>query len=330
MTTCIDAFKNIYIESRNNQIYIAPCCVGDRVKVDHIDFHHSHLEKIRESWSKSQSPIECSYCKNAEKNNLNSRREGSNNWYLENGFTNNNIELIRIDYWVGDTCNLACLICGPHNSSRWKQEKGIPIVSTSTNINKTWKDLDLKNLKFIHFNGGEPILSKEHITFLENIPNPADVSINYNTNGTVLPSEKLIRLWEKFKLIQIDFSIDDIEERFELQRYPAKWDEVILNLAWFYKHSPVNCMFSINTTISILNQNNIKNIKKWASQNFSVNRLSDPVEHRFQLAAGIFAINTARNSKANIINFLNKLDLTRNTDWRQILPDVAEFLISTQ
>jgi len=239
---------------------------------------------------------------------------------------NSTEELIRIDYWVGDICNLACLICSPHYSSKWKQEKQIPVQEQSININKSWSSLNLKDLKFIHFNGGEPLLSKEHIIFLENIPNPSMVHLNYNTNGTILPSEKLLKLWNKFKLVQIDFSIDDIEERFEIQRYPASWNNVVSNLKWFYNYSPVNCMFSINTTISILNQSNINNIKSWVQDNFPYNRLQDPVEHRFQFAVGLFDIHNSDSQE--IVKFLDELDLKRHTNWRKMLPDVAKIVDS--
>ena len=324
MNTCLDAFKNIYIVSRTDSINIAPCCVSDPVAVNKIDFYNSHLEKIREQWRNNQYPPECSWCKNNEDNNLNSRRHGSNNWYADNNITNSTTELIRIDYWVGDTCNLACLICGPYNSSKWKQEEEIPMHLVSNNTNKSWNDLDLSNLKFIHFNGGEPLLSKEHVLLLENIPVPEKVHLNYNTNGTILPSNRLIDVWKKFKLVQIDFSIDDIEERFEIQRYPARWDNLISNLNWFYKYSPVNCMFAVNTTISILNQSNIENIKKWMATNFSCNRLQDPIDHRFQLAVGLF--DTRSVDKKSIIKFLDKLDVKRQTNWRKVLPDVAKLV----
>lgn len=326
MTACLDAFKNIYIEARNNHINIAPCCVSEPVQVSKIDFYNSHFEKIRDQWKNNRYPVECNYCKIAEDNNLNSRRQGSNNWYADNNITDSAVELIRIDYWVGDTCNLACLICGPQNSSKWKQEKKIPIQQASANINKSWSNLDLTKLRFIHFNGGEPLLSKEHITFLQNIPDPSQVHLNYNTNGTILPSQELVELWSKFKLVQLDFSIDDVEERFEIQRYPASWSSVVANLEWYYDHSPVNCMFSINTTISVLNQSNLDNIKQWAQNNFCYNRLQDPVEHRFQFAAGLFDIHNYDSEQ--IVEFLDNLDSKRHTNWRKVLPDVAKLLNS--
>jgi hypothetical protein len=127
-------------------------------------------------------------------------------------------------------------------------------------------------------------------------------------------------------LVQIDFSIDDIKERFELQRYPASWHDVTTNLQWFYKNSPVNCMFSINTTISILNQSNLDNIKNWVQKNFSHNRVQDPVEHRFQFAVGPLNIHNYVSNR--IIAFLDELDVKRSTNWRKVLPDVEKMLNS--
>ncbi len=38
----------------------------------------------------------------------------------------------------------------------------------------------------------------------------------------------VLSLWEQFRLVQLDFSIDDTGQQFEYQRYPAKWDQITL------------------------------------------------------------------------------------------------------
>ena len=322
--TCIDAFKNLFIEIKNGDIAISPCCLHQTNPTSIINFTDDKLlTATRNQWDNDIIPTGCKACEQSEEYTGTSRRIDSNKWYVDNGYSNTDIELIRIDYWTGDTCNLTCAICGPDSSSAWKTELKLPIQRKQT-VNRVWRDLDLIPIKLIHFNGGEPLLSKEHVLFLEAIPDKSQVHINYNTNGTILPSADLLELWSKFKLVQIDFSIDDIEERFEYQRYPAKWGNVTENLQWFIDHCPVNCMFAVNTTVSILNQHNLVNLNNWLITNFKENRVTDLIAHRQQLANGIFALDNT--NIIEIINFLDNCDLRRNTNWKSIFPELISYL----
>jgi sulfatase maturation enzyme AslB (radical SAM superfamily) len=323
--TCVDAFKNLYIEIKDNSTSISSCCISlPTDKVNTIDFYNDpNLKLVRSSWAQGISPSKCIQCTKTENLGLPSRRLGSNSWYKDNGYDDDVTELIRLDFWTGDTCNLRCVICGPHFSSAWKEELKLPKHEVKSNINKTWKDLSLDKIKYIHFNGGEPLLSKEHVSLLMAIPNKKQVHLNYNTNATVRPTNELLALWEEFKLVQIDFSIDDINERFEYQRYPAKWDDVTDNLKWFVKNCPVNCMFAINTTLSILNHKNIDNLKAWISENFNKNRLGDPIEHRLNLVGGIFNLDDIDSNRSKILEFLNNCDSRRNTNWKTVFPEIV-------
>ena len=150
MTTCIDAFKNINIVSSNNNVSVSACCLIGATKVQTLDFENEPvLTSIRASWSAGIFPSECEPCKKEEDCGNISRRQGSNWWYKDQGYDNTDVELIRLDYWTGDLCNLRCIICGPGNSSAWKEELKMP--TTKVSVNKLWKDLDLSKIKFVHF-----------------------------------------------------------------------------------------------------------------------------------------------------------------------------------
>jgi len=320
MNTCYDAFKNIWISNLGNQLEISSCCVAVQVPVDKIDFkNNSHLTQIRDEWNLGKFPTACNDCKKTEELGMTSRRQGSTQWYKDHNRDNTEVDLIRMDYWTGDLCNLACVICGPRNSSRWKQE--LSIQSNRVIVNKFWRSLDLTKLEFIHFNGGEPLLSKEHVKFLKEIPDKSRVSVNYNTNATVLPDQYLLDLWSEFRLILLDFSIDDIEERFEYQRYPAKWSEVVNNLQWFIDNAPHNCMFAVNISVGILNHSNIDNLLRWLKENFHTNRFTDPIEYRQQLVHGIFDLD---QSKEKAIEFLTACDIRRGTNWKTTFPELVD------
>jgi uncharacterized radical SAM superfamily Fe-S cluster-containing enzyme len=321
MTTCIDAFKNIHIINSEQTLKVGLCCVSKSVPVDKIDFqNNAFLKQARDQWQESTWPKECIPCKYQEAKESTSRRHGSNQWFKDHNLDNHTVELVRMDYWTGDLCNLACAICGPANSSVWKQELNLPIETKKTVVNQFWKDLDLTSLRSIHFTGGEPLLSKEHVELLKAIPNKSVVHISYNTNGTVCASQDLLDLWSEFQLVELSFSIDDIGKRFEYQRYPAKWTDVTNNLQWYLDTAPHNTMFAVNTSVGILNQSNLESLKLWLQNNFSVSKFNDPIEHRSQPVKGNFA------STANIKfvqPLLDQIDARRKTNWRRIFPELC-------
>lgn len=324
---CIDAFKNINIVAGNDNLELSPCCVSPTVSAETINFKSNrYLQQIREKWTQGQFPNACNNCKNSESAGYTSRRQGVNQWYEDNNYNNTNVELVRIDYWVGDLCNLACVICSPHNSSVWKQELNLPITHRKVNVNISWPDIDFSKLRYVHFNGGEPLLSKEHVKFLYAIPNKHLVQLNYNTNGTVQASQELLDLWQQFKLVQLDFSIDDVGARFEYQRYPATWVKVTDNLQWYVNTAPHNCMFAVNTSVGILNHANLENLNSWLQKNFYTTRFTDPIEHRQQLTIGVFALQDADKRKSRIVATLDSIDQRRGTDWRATFPELVTLL----
>ena len=47
--------------------------------------------------------------------------------------------------------------------------------------------------------------------------------------------EEKVHLWKHFRKVQIFFSIDDVEERFNYIRHPGKFNEVFENIEKFTK-----------------------------------------------------------------------------------------------
>lgn len=322
---CVDIFKNINIVVKDSALEVSPCCVSPTRPTASIDFDSDpYLAEIRNQATAGKFPTACSNCEKTEHAGLSSRRLGSNSWFKDHNMYNTDVELVRIDYWVGDTCNLACVICSPENSSTWKQELKIPVENRKVTSNRYWQTLDLSNIKFVHFNGGEPLLSKEHVNFLHALENKQKIHIIYNTNGTILPNKELINLWEQFQLVQLDFSIDDIGSRFEYQRFPAKWDQVIDNLQWYIDNAPHNCIFAVNTSVGILNHGNLEQLNAWLQTNFHTTRFTDPIEHRQQFTMGMFALDGADKRKSKIITTLDSIDQRRGTNWRETFPELVK------
>ena len=324
---CTDAFKNLSLSVQGNQLEVAPCCIAEHSRSDQIDFlNDDHLRSVRDAWRQGYWPTACHVCKETESLGQISRRMGSNQWYQDHGITTTDPEPLRLDYWVGDTCNLACVMCGPNNSSVWKQELKIPIKQITTTNNKFWKNLDLSRLRYIHFHGGEPLLSKEHQSFLSAVPQKSQVSIYYNTNATVRASPNLIDLWSQFCSVQIDFSIDDVENRFEYLRYPAQWNTVVDNLFWYRDTCPHNSFFNVLTVVSVLNKPYLDRLDRWLDTNFRFSKFQDPIQHRYQDCLGDLSPHDAHNRRQSIVTYLDEIDARRGTNWRNTFPDAVIYL----
>ena len=247
---CYEIYKNLAVWSRNGNLGYNPCSAYNGF------FKTTNTLDIDSAWSgperaqlkhcvENDIPIPgCAVCYKQEHDGLESRRQGSKTLY-EVFHQDKNINLDSpqgLDYSVGNLCNLKCVICGPENSSQWipDYQKLFPDRSIDKFKYKKLEQIEitdassLKNIKSIHFHGGgEPLLSDNHINLLKKIKEDkglADVRIFYNTNGTQIVSDEVLKIWEECKLIELYFSIDDIGSRFEYQRTGANWNNVKNNL----------------------------------------------------------------------------------------------------
>jgi MoaA/NifB/PqqE/SkfB family radical SAM enzyme len=142
---------------------------------------------------------------------------------------------------VGNKCNLRCRICNAgcsvtYNTEGTIYEKSLGIKTVYTDANK--KQIELTpiqideiikisgNLQRIEFYGGEPLLDHPTLELLNKLVSSErsqHITLFYNTNGTVAPSQRHYNLWSKFKTVEFNFSIDDIDDRYTYMRHPAIW-----------------------------------------------------------------------------------------------------------
>jgi hypothetical protein len=151
----------------------------------------------------------------------------------------------------------------------------------------TIDDLEyLSNIKLVHFHGGgDPVLSDAHVKLLQNIEASkglSDVRVFYNINATNRVSDDVLDLWSRCNIVELYFSIDDVEDRFEYQRTGASWEHTVETINWFYNNMPANHMFKINCTWGYLNLYYLDELYRWHKENFAENRLGDPVNLIFQ------------------------------------------------
>ena len=228
-----------------------------------------------------------------------------------------------VDLKLGTTCNLQCRICDASSSSKYyKETKTIltELEDTGFTIGKNGERSDREvnyynlkeitktrhwpttnenfydnlkiifpNLKRIEFYGGEPFLIKKHFNILKYAIEKGyskNIVIKYNTNGTQYPKELVEDIFPHFKRVFIAFSIDDVAERFEYQRHPAKWNEINHNIQRFTELTNVNLKTEICVTVSIFNILSLDKIIQWINtisvQGVYFNILSDPQDLNIQ------------------------------------------------
>ncbi len=318
---CYEIYKNLAIWSHRDKIGYNPCSFfkGYITTSDSIDITQVWNSPERLALKQSIAddiPIPgCSSCYEAEAHGLESRRLGSKKLY-ENFHCDTNIELDGpqgLDYSVGNLCNLKCVICGPENSTQWipDYQKIYPEKSIDQfryqklNQIKINSSVGLNNIKNVHFHGGgEPLLSDAHVQLLEKIQQTqglSQVRVFYNTNGTQRVSDKILKLWEQCKLIELYFSIDDVGDRFDYQRTGADWNQVVDNLKWYTDNMPHNHMFNINCVWGYLNLFYLDELVEWHHNNFSCNRYGDATHLIFQKASGKYAINHVSQSLYDVL-----------------------------
>jgi MoaA/NifB/PqqE/SkfB family radical SAM enzyme len=268
-------------------------------------YHSSYMQDLRQQFLNGNKPQTCQRCWDEEAAGRVSKRMNSRirlkEYYDSVDWTNTNPnQLWFIDLKLGNICNLKCRICGSWSSSKWAKEEidYIPeLLDRKTHLAYTylkdgawpreskvfWDNLKtlLSNIKYFEFTGGEPFLIEQHFELLRYAVETGDsahIEIHYNTNGTVFP--EAADLWANFKHVEIAFSIDNVDARFEYERYGADWQEVQDNLVKFNELRSPKLSTQLCTTMNIQNVYYLPEICAWIStQTFDhvyFNMLHDP------------------------------------------------------
>jgi len=275
---CINPWTHLFLNSDGSA---KPCCIykdnNAELNINSISIEQivnsTKFTDLRKDLLSGKKPEACSVCWYEEEKGKKSKRI-RDNLFLKNELFqldwNQDTQLTSICIKLGNTCNLACRICGPDYSSTWYNE----IKSNHKLLNfydnnhcntgwinnkdsKFWEDLKkhTHTVKFIQFEGGEPLLVKRHFEFLEHLieANFADgIELYYNTNGSIFP-ESTIDTLNQFKSVHFTLSIDNLYEKFEYERYGTTWDQVDKNIQKFAKLDKSKYFVGIFCSLSLLN-----------------------------------------------------------------------------
>ena len=285
-------------------------------------WNNEYMRSVRTTMLEGKIPSSCTKCFQEESNGVASKRMWETGSWIQDDIDIPELikqtqedgtipeKLVYLDLRLGHTCNLKCVMCSPHDSSKWvaDHKKIFPLFEHKelkqqmqwdrNDFNNFWHEnpdfwkemyAQIPNLKQVYFAGGEPLMIREHKWFLEEIIRQgyADkILIRYNTNG-LLVDEEIITLWSKFKKVKVGFSIDAVGDRNWYIRYPSDWATIEKNLHRL-DNTPDNIHVSIATAIQILNIKHLADFARWkVQQNFKKINFGN-VTGGIQAGGGIF------------------------------------------
>jgi MoaA/NifB/PqqE/SkfB family radical SAM enzyme len=327
-------------------------------------YHSEYMQDLRKDFLAGNKPSTCQRCWDEEAAGRTSKRMNSRvrlkEYYDSVDWNNlNPDQLWFIDLKLGNICNLKCRICGSWSSSKWAQEEinyvdqeyqlaGMPYDRKTHLAYKFlqdgawpresevfWDNLKtlLPNIKYLEFTGGEPFLIEQHFDLLRYAVEhdyAKNIEIHYNTNGTVFPDSH--GLWNHFKHVEIAFSIDNTEARFEYERYGADWLEVQENINKFNQLRNSKLSTQICLTVNVQNVYYLPELCDWlAAHTFNhvyFNMLHDPwhmcigkmtPEARDLVIARLSGHNFIPKYRAEILRIIKFIENDQGSDGKEFL-----------
>ena len=227
-----------------------------------------------------------------------------------------------------------------------------------------WQKFDeIKHrVKHLYLTGGEPFVIKGHDVLLDNLIDSGlagDVILEYDTNLSVI-NDKILKRLSHFKQVIFSVSCDDVEDKYELIRSGGEFQRLLENLEkikqknieirWLTTCTGIYSVFSPIRLFQYFAPRGYTNFSyrflraPWHSD---LAKLPDHLKQKviavyqncilpkaakdyyigyLEKNMGVYSKEECEKSLQAHIDFLNKLDEIRGTDWKKTLPDVAELL----
>jgi sulfatase maturation enzyme AslB (radical SAM superfamily) len=315
-------------------------------------FNNDYMKSVRKTMLDGKIPASCTKCFEEESNGVVSKRLWEAYEWDRDGLDFKQLitdtaedgtvpPVIRyFDLRLGHTCNLKCVMCSPHDSSRWVEDhkKIVPLTKSTIVLKQIewssetfdnywyekpelWEQIfeQIPNITQLYFAGGEPLMIKEHRRFLDEIIKRGyakNISLRYNSNG-VLVNEDIINIWSKFKQVRMAFSIDALEIRNGYIRYPVDWEDTLTALR-LLDNAPDNVHCAVACAVQIMNIKHIIDFAKWKlTQGFK--KINKFTLDDYQAGGGIINLHLLY-----IPTFLSARILPQ-ADKEQLVKDFTEF-----
>ena len=249
-----------------------PCCKYKKFigPFDNNVFFNEQMTELRNDIKNNRRHKDCSVCWHAEDVGQTSLRQHFINKYIDQ-CDQEWVDTPRIrDLTItpNTLCNFDCRICSPGSSSKIAVEElkfsTDPYEQQKLKKMTDWASSDRyhhtankilhvsSDLTYLHILGGEPFLWQDLDYLLDkliDIDLAKNIQIEFNTNGSIYP-KKIITKLLKFQSVEILISIDDINERFEIQR-GGRWNHVLRNIQAFKKLKSPTFKVKVAPTVNI-------------------------------------------------------------------------------
>ena len=263
---------------------VYPCCSSDYVEpfanVKNMSlkqaFNTNRMKQLRLDMLSGRKNEACTFCYKHEENSPHSFRKYSLEHFghlyddlipltNEDGSVDD-FSMRYFDVRFSNICNFKCRTCGGEFSSQWAQEEkqhddrgeNFRIIQHADESGKLLNEIvdQIPNIELAYFAGGEPLITDEHYTILEEMISSGrckEITLRYNTNMSNFKYKKydILDMWSNFKGVEVSSSLDHYGEKAEYIRHGTKWFTVENNLRKIRDVDFINYQF--NCVLSNLN-----------------------------------------------------------------------------
>ena len=275
-TLCALPFVQAHVDADGS---VRPCCkfqqsVGDLNESDleHI-WYDEKIHWIRQEMRQGHRPAACSVCWENEDAGTTSHRQLAWHKYgaeLDYGWLDN-VQIRDITWAPSSLCNFACRICWPGSSTSVAVEeikfsanpqtiaeiKHLMSITNNSIIPEKILNAvaDFPDLEHLHLLGGEPFLWPGLPRLIDTLitNNQAHkMTLEFNTNCSVYPKDKIELIIENFHAVQILLSVDNVGTRFEIER-GGRWPLILNNIKKFAALKSTSCDITLAVTVNLQN-----------------------------------------------------------------------------
>jgi len=258
---CPAPWVSLYVDPSGR---IDHCCISHSKlghtptqDIDEIIASDKNLKIKQDMRYENKLPHGCTNC--SVSNDITTLRKAMLQWFdnVDKDLYNDpaGFDLKYLDLRWRNTCNSACVYCGPECSSLWAQELNIPQKINTVQLDslKAYIDQHIENLQRVYLAGGEPLIVKDNEWLLGQLSerNP-NAEIWVNTNLTNIDN-KIFETLMSMPKVKFIISAEAIGDKYEYIRYPSKWKDFNDNLQYLIKYK----RFSINNFQCVYNSLNM-------------------------------------------------------------------------
>ena len=244
-------------------------------------FFSEEMEELRNKLMQGEKLRDCRKCYELEEaGKISYRHKAIKKYGLVDDIRDVTLKL-RIN---GSSCNLACYMCHPFNSSTRRKElkeiwgndfdimfsdvNKVKFYSNAKSMKRNVWNNTIANInkhihlvKEIHMTGGEPLQLPRHWEWIDSIPmeHKKNIKLSYDSNITQLryKNHHVLDLKGQFKEVHFGISCDHFKEKLEYIRYPINYKKFEENLKVIIE----NFSHTINVTVGLLNINELDEIR---------------------------------------------------------------------